>query len=147
MTMNQNPGTRTDDETSRGAFNGVLVLLVEDDPANREVLEHVLTYYGARIVSADSAQDALTRYEARTPSIVVSDIGLGDEDGCALISAIRAREVGGDRTPAIAVSGHSSREEGDRARQAGFDAFLPKPIDLGALFRTIRLLVADPCCR
>lgn len=126
---------------ARGALDGVSVLLVEDDPASREDLESILAYYGARIVSAESARDALSCYEATPPSIVVSDIGLPGEDGCVLMSAIRAREVGSERTPAIAVSGFPSGETGARAREAGFDAFLPKPLDIGALCRTMRMLI------
>lgn len=131
------------DEVPLGALDGVSVLLVEDDPISREALELVLAYYGARIVSAESMREALLRCADTSPSLVVSDIGLGDEDGYALIGAIRAREVGGERTPAIAISGFPGRETGERARQAGFDAFLPKPIDINALFEVVRMLIAE----
>ena len=117
-------------------------MLVEDDPISRESLELVFATCGAHVVSAASMADALVCYEHALPAIVVSDIGLPGGDGCALIRAIRAREFGGDRTPAIAVSGYPSRETGDRARRAGFDAFLSKPIDLGELFRVVRALIS-----
>jgi CheY-like chemotaxis protein len=132
-----------DDEPWRGMLDGVSVLLVEDDPASRESLEVLLEYYGARTRTAESMRAALSCYDDALPTIVVSDIGLAEGDGCALIRAIRARELGGERTPAIAVSGFPSRETGDRALRAGFNAFLPKPIDIHALFRVVRRLIAD----
>lgn len=131
------------DEVPRGGLDGVSVLLVEDDPISREALEFILASCGARVVSAVSMRDALACYERMLPAVVVSDIGLPGEDGCALMRAIRARELGGDRTPAIAVSGFPSPETSERARRAGFDAFLPKPIDFGELFRMVRALTSD----
>jgi CheY-like chemotaxis protein len=137
------PAVSGDDGLSLGALDGVSVLLVENDPISREALELILAYYGAHIVTAESMRDALSCYEDTLPSIVVSDIGLPDEDGCALIRAIRARELGGERTPAIAISGFPSRETGERARQSGFDAFLRKPIDINSLFRVVRRLISS----
>ena len=128
------------DAFPRSGLDGVSVLLVEDDPISREALTFILASCGARVVSAESMHDALACYERMLPAVVVSDIGLPGEDGCVLMRAIRAREFGGDRTPAIAVSGFPSRETSERARRAGFDAFLPKPIDLAELFRMVRAL-------
>jgi CheY-like chemotaxis protein len=129
------------DEIGVGAFDGVTVLLVEDDPVSRAALELIFSYYGARVTSTESAEDALACYEQSSPSIVVSDIGLPHADGCNLLRAIRAHEWGrGRRTPAIAVSGFPSRDCRERVRQAGFDAFLHKPIDVRALLKTVRAL-------
>ena len=126
-----------EEEIGFGAFDGVTVLLVEDDPVSREALELILAYYGARVMSAESAEDALECYERNAPTLVVSDIGLPNADGCMLLGAIRARERGlACHTPAIAVSGFPSRESRERVRQAGFDAFLRKPIDVRALLKT-----------
>lgn len=129
------------DEIGVGAFAGVTVLLVEDDPVSREALELILAYYGARVLSVESAEEALECYERSAPSLVVSDIGLPQADGCTLLRTIRARERGrAYHTPAIAVSGFPSRESRERVRQAGFDAFLRKPIDIRALLKTAYVL-------
>ena len=133
------------DEIAVGAFEGLTVLLVEDDSASREALELILSYYGAAVCSTDSVSAALQSFEHRPPSILVSDIGLPAGDGYALMRAIRARDRGrGARTPAIAVSGYPSQEASQRARQAGFDAFLRKPIDIRALLVLVAALTIGP---
>jgi CheY-like chemotaxis protein len=120
-------------------LTGVTVLLVEDEAISREALETIFTYHGAHVIGVATAMDALAAYECSLPTVLVSDIGLPQEDGCALLRAIRTREFGrGRHTPAIAISAFPSRETGERARGAGFDAFLPKPIEVPALLRTIR---------
>jgi CheY-like chemotaxis protein len=122
---------------------GVTVLVVEDDALTREALELIFTAHGAAVVTAATAEDALVSYERLVPSVIVSDIGLPHEDGFAFMRAIRTREFGrGRHTPAIAVSAFPSRETGERARGAGFDAFVPKPIDVGVLLHNISTLSA-----
>lgn len=128
------------DAVDVGALQGVTILLVEDDRVSREALEYIFTYYGARVFSTDSVNGALDSFDRKPPSILVSDIGLASGDGYTLLQAIRTRE--GDRalrTPAIAVSGYPSRETSQRAHQAGFDAFLRKPVEIRRLLK----LVAD----
>jgi len=127
-----------DRDIAAGALRGVTVLLVEDERSSREALALILAHYGARVVPAASMREAVDRYCQSTPSILVCDIGLGQSDGYTVLRLIRARERHpGDRIPAIAVSGFSSRESGQRAREAGFDAFLRKPIDVAALLKLV----------
>jgi CheY-like chemotaxis protein len=126
-----------------GAFDGVRLLLVEDDPIGRESLETIFSHYGAEVMSADSMGAALDLYEKHMPSLVVSDIGLRQGDGYMLLRAIRARERrAGRRIPAIAISGFPSAEIGDGARQAGFDALVRKPIELRGLLTLAHTLLA-----
>lgn len=128
-------------EMSVGDFDGVIILLVEDDPISREALELIFAHYGAEVLSADSVREALQQFERQTPTLVVSDIGLPQGDGYMLLRAIRSREHGGGHVPAIAISGFPSRESGERARQAGFDVFLRKPVETSKLLKIARALV------
>lgn len=127
-----------------GALTGVTVLLVEDDPLTREALELILAHYGARVGCAATAAQALALYDGGGFSVLVSDIGLPDLDGCALLRAIRTREADGWHLPAIALSGYPGRETGRRACSAGFDAFLTKPVPLPVLLETIAALAPHP---
>lgn len=129
------------DEITAGALAGLTVLLVEDDAVSREALELILQYYGAHVVSVPSVREALDCFDHSTPTIVVSDIGLPFQDGFSLLRSIRARERQGEsRIPAIAISGFPSGETADRARRAGFDAFLRKPINIRRLLHLVSSL-------
>jgi CheY-like chemotaxis protein len=128
-------------ESNWPRLKGIKVLLVEDDPITREALEVVLSAYGAQVLSADSAPDALGLLEAQqSPTVMVSDIGLPDVDGYELMRRIRAREAGqGTRLPALAVSGFADANCA-AAQAAGFDGFVAKPFDVAELVSRLRLL-------
>jgi two-component system, chemotaxis family, CheB/CheR fusion protein len=126
------------DSLPLGRLRGLAILLVEDDALSREALELIFSYYGAIVSSAASVDEALRAYERTPPSILVSDIGLAGGDGCTLIEVLRRRERGAERrTPAIALSGFPGRETGQRARHAGFDAFLRKPVEIHVLLALV----------
>jgi len=146
VVVNNDRGAETGETTGAiriGSLSGVTVLLIEDDPLSREALELILDYCGAAVLSVETAAQALDAFEQGAPTIVISDIGLPDLDGCNLLRTIRAREHGGgEHVPAIAVSGYSSRETGERARNSGFDAFLTKPVEVAVLLQTVRKLIS-----
>jgi len=123
------------------ALDGSTILLVEDDELSREGFELVFSYYGARVLSAESTAEALAQYERGHPAVLVSDIGLPDVDGCVLLRTIRAREDGGAPLPAIAISGSLGADANRRAHAAGFDVFLAKPINISVLLHAIQNLL------
>jgi two-component system, chemotaxis family, CheB/CheR fusion protein len=91
---------------------------------------------------AGSVSAALAEYEKRTPSVLVSDIGMADRDGYALIREIRGREEGGaHRTAALAMTGFASRHDREAALRAGFDDHVAKPVAVPALLARLRALV------
>ena len=119
------------------------ILLVEDDGDSRKALGLLLARSGARVRTVASVREALVAYAARPPDVLVSDIGMPDEDGYALIRAIRAREESsGRRTLAIAMTGFASRLDHETALRAGFDAHVGKPFEAEALLERVRVLAA-----
>jgi PAS domain S-box-containing protein len=119
----------------------VEVLIVEDDADSREALALALAECGARVRHAGSVREALAAYEARPPDLVVSDIGMPDEDGYTLIREIRRRENDGvSRIGAIAMTGFASRHDREAALRAGFDDHVGKPVATGALLQRLRTL-------
>jgi CheY-like chemotaxis protein len=83
--------------------------------------------------------------ETQALNILVSDIGLPDEDGYALIRQIRQRETEhGGFLPAVALTGFAGEEARSRVIAAGFQAHVPKPLDPAELTAAIRRLMADP---
>jgi|GEM_PF-1946335 len=129
----------------RVSLDGLRVLVVEDDDDARELVVVVLTTAGAQVVQTSSAASARAALEAGRFDVVVSDIAMPDEDGCALIASIRAREGGrGAHVPAIALSAFAAAADRDRALAAGFDHHLTKPVDASALLNLVAQIRARP---
>jgi CheY-like chemotaxis protein len=119
------------------------VLVVDDDPAARELLAAVLAERGARVQTAASAAEARCALARCRPDVVISDLGMPREDGCEMMRHIRQLEPAhGGRVPAVAVTARAGRDARARALASGFDAVVPKPVDLNELLATV-LQVAE----
>jgi CheY-like chemotaxis protein len=118
------------------------VLLVEDDDDSRKLLGTMLKRYGARVTSTKSAAEALNVFADEVPDLLISDIGMPDQDGYELIRKLRAlpREKGGT-TPAIALTGYASRKDRERALGAGYQQHMAKPIEQADMINAIAALV------
>jgi two-component system CheB/CheR fusion protein len=122
------------------SLDGKTVLLVEDDVQTQRALSVILRQAGANVTTAGSAADALESYEASRPHVLLSDIGLPDLDGYALLVHIRSleRERRWPEVPAIALSAYTREQDRKRSAEAGFSAHLAKPIDADELVLTLR---------
>lgn len=124
-------------------LDGISIVLVEDDADGREALALMLQIAGARVVAVDSVHAALEALDTTKPHVLVSDIGMPDEDGYALIRRLREHEAArGDRVPAIAVTGYVRPEEHARLLAAGFQCHLRKPIEPHELVGAVASLAA-----
>ena len=120
------------------------VLLVDDDVASLDVLALVLRRCGARVTAATSVTEALDVVVSDPPDAVVSDIGMPERDGYALIGELRrVDEVAGRRTPALALTAYAGLANGQRVLAAGFDVHLPKPTDPFRIAHQVRSLVSE----
>jgi CheY-like chemotaxis protein len=126
------------------ALAGVRALVVDDDEDGRDLVATVLAKSDAIVTTAATAAEALGAFERERPRVVVSDIGLPGEDGFSLIRKLRAFSTKGERLVAVALSGYGSDVEGQRSREAGFDAHLTKPVALDVLLQTLTDLLARP---
>ena len=126
------PGLPTASESPD--LNGIRILVVDDEADAREMLRTVLEQLGADVTTASSARDAIDVLPAWKPNVLVSDIGMPEEDGYVLIKRVRAlsSEAGGN-IPAIALTGYVRVEERMRALEAGYQMFVPKPVEVGEL--------------
>jgi signal transduction histidine kinase len=116
----------------------VRVLVIDDDWRVREALALLLDRAGAIVETADSAAAARVMISKRAPQIVVSDIAMPGEDGYLFLQQLRATGCG---VPAIALSAHATRTDIERARVAGYDLHLAKPVDFDKLVERIDELV------
>ncbi|HYP87643.1 MAG TPA: response regulator, partial [Polyangiaceae bacterium] len=99
-------------------LSGLTVLLVEDHDDSRDFLIALLEQLGANTLSAASAAEGFALLQLRRPHVMVSDLGLPDEDGCSLMRRIRnLAAADGGATPTIALTAFSTAD--DRARALG----------------------------
>ena len=123
------------------ALAGLHVLVVDDNEDTRDVLQAVLEADGAIVSTARSSDAALTALDAEQPDVMLIDIGMPIMNGFELVRQIRRRPVdSGGRVPAVALTGYISAEDRASAVEAGFQAYLTKPVDEGALVDAVRLL-------
>ena len=115
------------------------VLVVDDAPDVTEMIALMMSYAGYRVSTAFSAAEALEAASARRFDAVISDIGMPGMSGYQLAEALRALPAYRS-TPLIAVTGFVQYEDRERARLAGFDDFLNKPISPAALLDAVRRL-------
>jgi PAS domain S-box-containing protein len=120
-------------------LQGIEVLVVEDEPDTRELVQRVLRDVGARVTAAGTAAEALSAFRSERPDVIVSDIGLPEVDGYQLITELRALEERdtATRTPAIALTAYARSEDRTRALRSGYQAHLAKPIDPAELVATL----------
>jgi len=103
------------------------ILVVEDQQDTRQVLTGLLRRWGYDVFPADSLKSGLDRLETEPPiDVILSDIGLPDGSGYALVSEARRR---GKRVLAIALSGYAYPSDVRVAKLTGFDHHLSKPCD------------------
>ena len=123
-------------------LNGVHVLIVEDDTDSRNVLAVLLQRLGALVEAVSSAKEAYDRVSHRRPDVLVSDIGMPEEDGYSLIR--RVRQMGGERKlPAIALTAYARQQDAEMALDAGYDCHLPKPVAPADLIRAIKTVTLE----
>jgi signal transduction histidine kinase/ActR/RegA family two-component response regulator len=121
-------------------LSGVKVVLADDDRDAREMLWHILVERGADVIATASAQEALVAVESFRPDVLISDIGMPDEDGYELIQKVRMLGDGLSGVPAVALTALSRLEDRTRALLAGYQIHLTKPVDARELTVTVASL-------
>lgn len=122
---------------SKRSLSGMRLLLVEDEPDSCELIELFLSSAGAEVRAVGSAEEALEALAEYSPDVLVSDIGMAGFDGYWLIQQVRKSRP---LLPALALTAFTRREDVARARSAGFNEHVAKPVDPEALVRTIASL-------
>lgn len=126
-------------------LDGVRVLLVDDDPDTLQILSVMLEESNASVQTAGSVREALEVLEWYTPDVLVSDLAMPDEDGYSLISKLRQAEKGNQRQiPAVALTSYVRVEDRTRALSAGFNVFVPKPVQPEELVTAVANLAEPP---
>ena len=126
------------DKKSDNQLYGIKALVVDDEPDARELLAFILEQQGAEIELASSAKEALNKLKNFLPDILISDIGMPEEDGISLVKKIRQLPYnkGGD-IAAIALTAFAAEEHRKTSLDAGFQMHLTKPVDTDDLIEAV----------
>jgi signal transduction histidine kinase len=114
----------------------IRVLLVDDSLDTVEVLSRLLAARGLSVRQAGSVRRALELARADFPDIIITDIGMPEQDGYDLLRAVRDDEQLRN-VPVVAATGYVGGTEQARMAEMGFAATLSKPFDLDELLRTL----------
>ena len=112
------------------------ILVVDDNADNRYVLLQMLQMNGYAVVSAVNGRDALAVAEESPPDLVLMDLSMPVMDGWTATSLLKQKPQL-THIPVIAVTGHITSDDLQRASEAGCSAHLAKPIDYDALLQTV----------
>lgn len=125
-------------------LEGLQILVVDDEADALELLNAILENNGAEVIAVASVKQALTIIETatdRSPDVLVSDIGMPDEDGYSLIRKLRQLEAQrGGKLPAIALTAYAGSDDRRQALLAGFQMHLTKPVDAAELVAVVASL-------
>jgi CheY-like chemotaxis protein len=118
------------------------MLVVDDNIDSLEMIAEILRRSGAKVLTATSAAEAYELVQRERPEVLVTDVGMPEEDGYALLRKVRdlAPECGGN-TPAVALTGYASAEDRRQATQAGFQSHLCKPVEPAQLLTMVANLL------
>ena len=117
-------------------FRGVRVLLAEDDPIGREVVQHLLQSVGLLVEVAENGAVAVEMAAGRDFALILTDMQMPKMDGLQATAAIRALPAR-QATPILAVTANAFEEDRRKCLEAGMNDFIVKPIDAQHLFETV----------
>jgi CheY-like chemotaxis protein len=118
------------------------VLVVDDEPDTREMLNAGLSHYGAEVIVAGSVVEALEIMSTLVPDLIISDIGMPDMDGYEFIRQVRAMPAErGGKIPAIALTAYTRVEDRMQVLSDGYQKHVPKPVDLIELVTVAATLI------
>lgn len=126
---------------SAGNISGVRILVVDDDSDTRILLKRLLEDCGAIVTTATGTAQAIEGLATIQPQLLISDIGMPNQNGYDLIRQVRANGFDFQRLPAIALTAFARSEDRRRALTAGFQLHLEKPVDPGELIAGISSLM------
>jgi CheY-like chemotaxis protein len=131
--------------SAEAGLDKLRVLVVDDEPDARELIGYVLEAYGTEVRLASTAAMARTELANYTPHVIISDIGMPDEDGYSLIRSIRTLPTDDKKNiPVIALTAFARNEDRTRTLVAGFNLHLAKPVEPATLVKAVLHLAGYP---
>jgi len=119
-----------DSSNALPSLAGLRILVVDDEPEAREIVSAILGEAGAEVATAANARQALDLVIRWKPNVLISDIGMPNEDGYELIRKIRALSPeNGGQIPAVALTAFARTQDRLKVLSAGYQMHVPKPVE------------------
>ena len=118
------------------------ILVVDDNPTNLKLISYLLSTNGYEVRTAGDAEEALVLLESFHPRLILMDVQLPKMDGLELTRKLKASPRTGDIL-VVAVTAYAMRGDEERARAAGCDGYITKPIDTRTLPATVAAYLAE----
>ena len=119
------------------------ILVADDNTASRELIREVLEMSGYDVVEAIDGRDAVSKARESAPDLVLVDIQMPRLDGYGVLRELRV-DPQLCRLRVVALTAFAMQGDRDRALDAGFDGYITKPVEITALRREIKRLLATP---
>ena len=118
------------------------ILVVEDEHDSMELVQGLLSYYGIESMGATSGEEALNVLDSVNPTLIILDLALPGIDGWSLLEQIKNDDRLGS-TPCVAITAYHTAELAQKAIEAGFSAYFPKPLDATSFVRELEGLIVS----
>ncbi|TAN43919.1 MAG: response regulator [Nitrospirae bacterium] len=118
------------------------ILIADDNDSNRRLLHDILAYYGYEVLDAENGEACISAAVEKSPDLILLDIQMPVMDG--FTTARRLRED--NRTCAIKLIAQTSfamKGDSEKAREAGFDAYISKPINIDELLALVEVVLKE----
>jgi signal transduction histidine kinase/ActR/RegA family two-component response regulator len=138
------PECGSESQTASVLNRPLRVLVADDNPVNRRVVERILEKQGIAVLPAANGQEATELFEKEEVDLVLLDVQMPVMDGLTAARRIRALEKGkSKRTPILALTAHAMKEDRERCLEAGMDGYLAKPVEMKELLAAIEEHTAE----
>jgi len=112
------------------------VLVVDDEPDNREIAQTVLSFGGVKVHTAVNGADGIKLLEDISPTFVLLDLSMPVMDGWEMLKLVRANPKT-QNIPIIALTAHAMAGDRERVFEAGFDGYIAKPFRIGSFMQEL----------
>lgn len=119
------------------------ILLVEDNADNRDIYRTVLEHFGYDVVEAHDGEVGIRLARERRPDLILMDISIPKVDGWEATRRIKS-DASTRSIPVIALTAHALEEDRERAREAGCDGYLAKPVEPRRVVQEVERFVGPP---
>jgi two-component system cell cycle response regulator DivK len=115
---------------------GNRILIVEDEPRNMKLMHDLLERFSYQIIEATDGEQGVALSKSSKPDLILMDIMMPKMDGLEATRLIKA-DVSTNYIPIIALTSYAMKGDRERTIEAGCDAYIPKPVDIGEVLKTV----------